>query len=92
MGSASRIQSVETGSDTFYLFELGSLCSDYRVLVNVSISIMSLLSKEHERNGSIVGQRIHTDTEMRVLLPILAAPTCCPQEVLQASYHCTYET
>jgi len=25
------------------------------------------------------------------LLPLLESPTCCQQEVLQASYYCTYE-
>jgi hypothetical protein len=91
MNLTPRIQSPEARKDIFYLFDLGSSLADCKLLVNISISVVSLLSKEHEQNGHIVAQRILTDTEMRVLLPLLASPTCCPQEVLQASYHCTYE-
>jgi hypothetical protein len=82
---------TEERKDTCYLFDLGNLLPDCTILVNVSIPIVSLLSKEHEQNGHIVAQRILTDTEMRVLLPLLVSPTSCPQEVLQASYYCTHE-
>ncbi|HEY0754438.1 MAG TPA: hypothetical protein VGD98_10780 [Ktedonobacteraceae bacterium] len=38
-----------------------------------------------------MAQRILTSSEIRILLPVLAFLPCCPQEVLQASYSCSYE-
>jgi len=39
----------------------------------------------------MVAQRVLTEAEMRMLLPLLDNPTCCQKEVLQAGYYCTYE-
>src|SRR5438876_3893545 len=77
--------------DTFRLFDLGSLLPGRQLLVNVSIAVISLLSKESEPEVQVIAQRVLNETQMRVLLPLLAFPTSCPQEVLLASYQCTYE-
>lgn len=78
-------------NDRLHLFDLGGLLPGYGMLVNLTMPIVSLLAREHESRTPIIAQLVLTDTEMRVLLPLLASPSCCPQEVLQASYHCTYE-
>ncbi len=91
MNHVTRFNPKETKRDIFHLFDLGDILPGHELLVNVSISIVSLLLKEHEQDAHVIAQRVLTDTEMRVLLPLLASPSCCPQEVLQASYHCTYE-
>ncbi len=75
--------------DVFWLFDLADIFPGYKLLVNISLSIMSLLDDSQEH--SVIAQRILTEAEMRVLLPLLDAPTCCQQEVLQASSVCAYE-
>lgn len=74
-----------------YLFELGDLAPGRKLLINVSVSIVSLLPDESDQDTYVIAQRALTEAEMRMLLPLLASPKCCPQEVLQASYCCTYE-
>jgi len=91
MDQVTCLRPKEIGNDRLHLFDLGNLLPGHEMLVNLSIPIVSFLSKEHGQEVSIIAQRVLTDTEMRVLLPLLASPSCCPQEVLQASYHCTYE-
>lgn len=91
MNQTIYLRSKEVASDRLHLFDLENLLPGYVLLVNVSTPIVSVLLKRHEQESSIIAQRVLTDTEMRVLLPLLASPSCCPQEVLQASYHCTYE-
>ncbi len=81
----------DASNDRLYLFDLGEVLPSHQLLVNVTIPIVTFMSKQQEEIAAVIAQRILTDTEMRVLLPLLASPSCCPQEVLQASYHCTYE-
>lgn len=83
-------------NDTFHVFDLELFLPGYKLLVNVSTLIVSLFapscdSNEYINNECIIAQRILTEMEMRVLLPLLSTPLCCPQEVLQASYQCTYD-
>ena len=82
---------VKKDIDTFRLFDLGDLLPDRRILVNVSISVVSLLVKEYGSEVRVLAQRVLSESQMRVMLPLLSFPSCCPQEVLQASYYCTYE-
>jgi len=83
-------------NDTFHVFDLEPFLPGCKLLVNVSTLIVSLFapscdSNEYINNEYIIAQRILSETEMRVLLPLLSTPLCCPQEVLQASYQCTYD-
>jgi hypothetical protein len=75
--------------DFISFFELVDLCPGCALLVNISYSIISLLPVG--QSGYVIAQRILTEAEMRVLLPLLDSPTCCQQAVLQASYYCKYE-
>jgi len=84
--------------DIFWLFDLSDLASGRKLLINISLSIVSLLPG---KNDPVVGdmpgavpvlaQRILSQNEMRVLLPLLDAPTGCQQAALQASLCCSYE-
>jgi hypothetical protein len=78
-------------NDVFCLFELEALFPGRKLLVNVSKSIISLLSGNGDQYEYVIAQHILTEAEMRMLLPLLENPTCCQQAVLQASYCCTYE-
>jgi hypothetical protein len=78
-------------NDVFCLFDLAGLLPGRKLLVNVSTSIVSLLPEERNQGEYVIAQRILTEAEMRMLLPLMGSPTCCQQEVLQASYYCTYE-
>src|SRR5215813_12906498 len=78
-------------NDVFCLFDLADLVPGRKLLVNVSTSIVSLLPGDDDPDQYVIAQRILTEAEMRMLLPLLASPTSCQQEVLQASYYCTYE-
>src|SRR5579859_7936890 len=77
--------------DSFWLFDLSELASGRKLLINVSLSIVSLLPGKNDPVNYALAQRILTQNEMRVLLPLLNAPTRCQQAVLQASLCCTYE-
>jgi hypothetical protein len=78
-------------NDVVRLFDLNDYFPDCKLLVNISASIISLLSRDHEEDTCIIVQRILTEIEMRMLLPLLVSPKCCRREVLRASYYCTYE-
>lgn len=78
-------------NDVFCLFDLADFVPDCKLLVNISTSIISLLPGDLDQDKYVLAQRILTEAEMRMLLPLLNSPTCCQQEVLQASYSCTYE-
>jgi hypothetical protein len=77
--------------DLFYLFDLIHLFPGHKLLVTISSSIVSLLTLDYDPDECVVIQRMLTEAQMRMLLPLLDAPACCEQEVLQASYACTYE-
>jgi hypothetical protein len=78
-------------NDTFCIFDLVDIFPGRRLLINISLSIISLLSFGSDQENYVIAQCIVTQTEMRMLLPLLDAPTCCKPEVLQAGYYCTYE-
>jgi hypothetical protein len=83
--------SGKTRNDTFCIFDLVDIFPGHMLLVNISLFIISLVSHDLEQSNCIIAQCILTDTEMRMLLPLLDNPTCCQKEVLQAGYYCTYE-
>lgn len=91
MNHIAYLHPLEVKSDIFHLFDLEEIHPGYKLLVNTSLSIVSLLPKEQRQEALVVAQRILTASEMRVLLPLLALLPCCPQEVLQASYYCEYK-
>src|SRR5436309_2702419 len=91
MNQNIRIHQSKAKNDIFCLFDLADLSPGRKLLVNVSTSIVSLLPGDRDQDKYVIAQRILTEAEMRMLLPLLASPTCCQQEVLQASYCCTYE-
>jgi hypothetical protein len=84
--------------DSFWLFDLSGLVPGRKLLINISLSIVSLLPGKDDpivgdkpRALPVLAQRILTNNEMRMLLPLLDTPTCCQQAVLQASLCCAYE-
>ncbi|GCE28660.1 hypothetical protein KDA_41440 [Dictyobacter alpinus] len=81
----------EAQQDIFHQFDLGGVFPGHEIMVNISSSIISLVSKERRQEGYVLSQRVLTETEMRVLLPLLTLPHCCPHEILQASYHCPFD-
>jgi len=91
MNQNVQINRSQAKNDIFCLFDLADLWPGRKLLVNVSTSIVSLLSGDCDPDEYVIAQRILTEAEMRMLLPLLDSPTCCQQEVLQASYSCTYE-
>lgn len=91
MYQSTPVHTKEQGNDRIYHFELDNILPERMLLVNISTFIISLISKSDEQHQSIVVQRVLTDTEMRVFLPLLASPTYCPHEVLQAGYHSNYD-
>ncbi|GCE21260.1 hypothetical protein [Dictyobacter kobayashii] len=91
MNSVIQSSTLEIKNDIFRCFDVGDLLPGCELLVNISSSIISLVKRDVRHENSILAQRIVTETEMRVLLPLLASPGCCPQEVLQASYHYPFE-
>jgi hypothetical protein len=91
MNQNIQINPSNAKNDIFCIFDLAGLCPGRKLLVNVSTSIVSLLPGDCDPDEYVIAQRILTEAEMRMLLPLLDAPTCCQQEVLQASYSCTYE-
>jgi hypothetical protein len=86
-----QLDGMDDKGDTFRLFDLGSFLPGRQLLVNVSMSVVSLLAQEQELETLVLAQRVLNETQMRILLALLAFPTSCPQEVLLASYHCAYE-
>src|SRR5262249_35724879 len=88
------VQHAESGkvkNDTFCVFDLSTLFPGHMLLINISLSIVSLLRLDGSQEKGVIAQRLLTEAEMRVLLPLLENPTCCQQEVLQASCTCAYE-
>jgi len=79
---------IKVKQDLLWLCELSDLFPGWNLLVNVSVSVISLVPVD--QNGHVIAQRILTEAEMRMLLPLLDSPTCCEQAVLQASSSCEY--
>ncbi len=91
MYQSTPVRTKEQENDRIYHFDLGDILPERVLLVNISMFIISLIAKSNQHHQGIVVQRVLTDTEMRVLLPLLASPSYCPHEVLQASYHSNYD-
>src|SRR5258708_22071452 len=91
MNHVAQIYPQEKGNDLCFLFDIDVFIPGCQIVVNVSVPIISLLSKGHVLDRYVISQRVLSDTEIRILLPLLSSPLCCPQDVLHASYHCTYE-
>jgi hypothetical protein len=91
MNQNVQINQSKAKNDIFCLFDLADFVPGRKLLVNISTSIVSLLSGDRDQDEYVLAQRVLTEAEMRMLLPLLDSPTCCQQEVLQASYSCTYE-
>jgi hypothetical protein len=80
-------------NDDLHLFRLeGLLPADHALSVNTSHLIISLVVTDRVNANPVLLERPVTETNMRLLLPLLAWPHYCPHEVLSASlispYHC----
>src|SRR5436305_8533854 len=68
------------------LFSLdGLLPADQAFSVNTECLIISLISTNPTSRNPILLQRLVTEAQMRVLLPLLQSPHYCPHQVLSAS-------
>lgn len=91
MNQDVHVHQHKTKNDVFCLFDLADFVPGRKLLVNISTSIVSLLPGNRDQDKYVLAQRVLTEAEMRMLLPLLNSPACCQQEVLQASHFCTYE-
>ena len=74
------------------LFSLDRLLPVGQALsVNTDCLIVSLVSTNAVSGNPILLQRLVTELQMRVLLPLLEAPCYCPHEFLLASLYCSYQ-
>jgi hypothetical protein len=74
------------------LFPLeGLLPAGQAVSVNTECLIISLISTNSTRGNPILRQRLLTEPQMRLLLPLLQSPHYCPHQVLYASLSCSYQ-
>ena len=73
------------------LFPLdGLLPAGQAVSVNTECLIISLVSTNSTSGNPILRQRLLTEPQMRLLLPLLQSPHYCPHQVLYASLSCSY--
>src|SRR6266566_6335615 len=68
----------------------GLLPVDQALSVNSDCLIVSLVSTNSASANPILLQRLLTEPQMRLLLPLLQSPHYCPHEVLYASLYCSY--
>ena len=74
------------------LFSLdGLLPVDQALSVNSDCLVVSLVSTNSASANPILLQRLTTELQMRLLLPLLESPHYCPHEVLYASLFCSYQ-
>ena len=74
------------------LFSLDRLLPvGHALSVNTDCLVVSLVSTNAVRGNPILLQRLVTELQMRVLLPLLEAPCYCPHEFLLASLYCSYQ-
>ena len=74
------------------LFSLDGLLPVGQALsVNTDCLVVSLVSTNAASGNPILLQRLVTELQMRVLLPLLEAPCYCPHEFLLASLYCSYQ-
>src|SRR5436309_11726100 len=85
-------QMIVLGDDDLRLFPLTGLLPVGQALsVNTTYLIISLVSTGSVSGNPILLERPVTESNMRLLLPLLESPYYCPQEVLRASLLCSYE-
>jgi len=73
------------------LFSLdGLLPVDQALSVNSDCLVVSLVSTDSASANPILLQRLMTELQMRLLLPLLESPHYCPHEVLYASLFYSY--
>ena len=69
----------------------GLLPVDQALSVNSDCLIVSLVSTNSASANPILLQRLTTELQMRLLLPLLESPHYCPHEVLYASLFYSYQ-
>ena len=93
MGKAIQVQpNTNEWEDELRLFSLeGWLPSGQALSVNTNYMIVSLVEMGSANKNPIQIQRSLTETNMRLLLPLLESPHYCPHEILRASLFCSYQ-
>lgn len=85
------IKTQQCREDDLRLFALGGLLPAGQALsVNTTHLILSLVSTNSVNGNPILRQKLLTETNMRLLLPLLESPHYCSHEVLRASLFCSY--
>jgi uncharacterized membrane protein len=76
--------------DDLLLFPLeGLLPAGQALSVNTTYLVVSLVLTNSTSENPILLQRLLTELQMRLLLPLLESPRYCPHEVLYASLFCS---
>jgi hypothetical protein len=87
----STTKTQQSREDDLRFFLLGDLLPAGQALsVNTTHLILSLLSTNAVNGNPILLQKVLTETDMRLLLPLLESPHYCSQEILRASFLCSY--
>ncbi len=73
----------------FYPLE-GLLPAGQGLSVNTTYLVISLISRNSANGNPILQQKLLTEPQMRLLLPLLQSPYYCPHQVLYASLSCSY--
>ena len=81
----------EGESDQCHFPLKGLLPAGQALSVNTTNPIITLVSTGTVIGNPIFLQRSLTACDVRLLLPLLAFPHCCPYEFLRASLFCSYE-
>ncbi|TME08643.1 MAG: hypothetical protein E6I80_09625 [Chloroflexi bacterium] len=77
--------------DDLHFFPLeGLLPAGQALSVNTAYLVISLVSTNSVSGNPILLQRLMTELQMRLLLPLLESPHYCPHEVLYASLFYSY--
>jgi hypothetical protein len=77
--------------DDLLLFPLeGLLPAGQALSVNTTYLVVSLVLTNSTSENPILLQRLLTELQMRLLLPLLESPHYCPHEVLYTSLFCSY--
>jgi len=74
----------------FYPLE-GLLPAGQGLSVNTTYLVVSLISRNSASGNPIRRQKLLTEPQMRLLLPLLQSPHYCPHQVLYASLSCSYQ-
>jgi hypothetical protein len=78
--------------DDLRLFPLeGLLPAGQALSVNTTYLIVSLVSTFSVSSNPILLERPVTETNMRLLLPLLESPNGCPCDILRSSLFCSYK-